>query len=415
MAAGGPGPEPACRFCGGSALLPILSLGQMPPANRFLTDAELRAGGEPKFPLDLYFCQACGLVQIGHALSPEMLFKDYIYRSSTSEAVHRHADYLADSNRIRFGLSARSLVVEVASNDGCILRAFKKTGVRTVGVEPAANIAKEANAAGIETVPEFFNEKTALRLREEYGGADLILARHVFAHVPDIHDFVRGLRGLSAGGGIIVVEAPYLVDFIEKTEFDTVYHEHYSYLSLRPMVRLFESHGLEVFDAERVSMHGGSLIYFIGEKGRRPIAPAVDELIRAERAMGLDTPKPYAAFAERALALKESLRGLLARLHAEGRRVAAYGAPAKGNTLLNFCGITPEWVSYTVDRSPDKQNLFTPGAHIPVRSTDVLIRDRPDYVLLLAWNFADEILEQQAEYRRRGGQFIIPIPAVRIV
>lgn len=404
-----------CRFCGKKDVFKFLELGTMALANSFLTAGELKSVQEPKFPLDVFFCEQCGLVQIGHVVAPDALFKDYIYFSSTSDLVHKHAAYLAESFQRRFGLTGSSRVVEIASNDGTVLKYFQKSGVKTLGVEPAVNIAKVAVASGIDTVNDFFNLPTAEGIKKRYGAADVILGRHVFAHVPEIHDFVRGLKHLLAGKGAIAIEAPYLIDFVEKNEFDTVYHEHYSYLSVRAMAYLFGLFDMEVFDAERVPIHGGSIIYFIGHRGAHPVASAVPELIAQERGKGLDRKETYVAMAERAARIRSSLLKLLRNLKASGKRIAAYGAPAKGNTLLNYCGISTDLVEYTVDKSPHKQNLYTPGMHLPVYHPDKLVSDMPDYVLLLAWNFAEEVFAQQKTYRDKGGKFIVPIPEVKVL
>ena len=404
-----------CRFCSKKDIFKFLELGTMALANSFLTREELQSIKEPKYPLDVFFCEQCGLVQIGYVVSPDALFKAYIYFSATSDLVHKHADYLAKSFQKRFGLNEKSQVVEIASNDGTVLQYFKKIGVKTLGVEPAKNIAKVAEESGIETFNDFFNDTTSQKIKDKYGAADVILGRHVFAHVPEIHGFVKGLKNLLSDHGAIAIEAPYLIDFIEKNEFDTVYHEHYSYLSVRSMSYLFNRYNMEVFDAERVAIHGGSIIYFIGHKGKHQVNAGATDLIKAELGKRLDKKETYAVFAERASKIKADLLALLKKLKASGKKIAAYGAPAKGNTLLNYCGITADLVEYTVDKSPYKQNLYTPGAHLPVYHPDKLVKDLPDYVLLLAWNFADEILEQQKAYRGKGGKFILPIPEIRIV
>lgn len=404
-----------CRFCGGDKTEKFLDLGMTPLANSFLTRDELFKRDERKFPLDVYFCEQCGLVQIGHVVPPEEIFQKYIYFSSTSDLVHRHADYLAESFEKRFDLNQKSLVVEVASNDGTVLKYFKKRGINVLGVEPAANVSQKSIEIGIETENLFFNEETAATLKRKYKQADVILGRHVFAHIPEIHGFVKGLRDLLKPEGTVVIEAPYLIDFIDKNEFDTVYHEHYSYLSVRSMACLFKMHGMELYDVERVAIHGGSILFFIGFKEERPVSEMVKELIKMESEKKLDRKETYFEFSKRTIQLKEDLVSLLKDLKKSGNRIAAYGAPAKGNTLLNYCGISTDLIDFTVDKSPYKQNLYTPGMHIPVLSPEKLIEVRPDYILVLAWNFLEEIMEQQKQYRQAGGKFIVPIPEVRII
>ena len=405
-----------CRYCSNKNIFGFLDLGTMALANSFLTQEQLAPGcAEPAFPLDVFFCEQCGLVQIGYAVPPEILFKNYIYYSATSDLVHNHARYLASSFRKRFSLTPASLVMEIASNDGTVLKHFQADGVKVLGIEPATNIAETAEKSGVPTFNDFFSEASSATLVAQYGCADVILGRHVFAHVPEIHGFVRGLKQLLAPGGAVAIEAPYLIDFVERAEFDTVYHEHYSYLSVRAMANLFSLYGMEVFDVEQVAIHGGSLIYFIGHAGAHTVTTHVQNMIDAELAKGLGKKETYVAFAERTARIKEETLTLLRELKASGKRVAAYGAPAKGNTFLNYCGIGTDLVEYTVDKSPYKQNLYTPGMHLPVYHPDRLAQDMPDYVLLLAWNFADEILVQQREYLEKGGKFIQAIPEVRIL
>jgi len=405
-----------CRYCDKQDVFKFLDLGTMALANSFLTESQLQAGcEEPVFPLDVYFCDRCGLVQIGYVVPPEVLFKNYIYYSSTSVLVHTHAAYLAQSFRERFKLGSGSMVMEIASNDGTVLQYFKREGIPVLGIEPASNIARVAEQAGIPTVNDFFSEETAPVIKSGHGAADVILARHVFAHVPEIHGFVRGLRHLLAASGTVAIEAPYLIDFVERNEFDTIYHEHYSYLSVRALSFLFSLHGMEVFDVEQVAIHGGSMVYYVGHQGAHQVSGRVAELIAAELAKGLGKKETYEAFAVRTQKLKADALTLLRDLKAQGRRVAAYGAPAKGNTFLNYCGIGTDLIEYTVDKSPYKQDLFTPGMHLPVYHPDRLAEDMPDYVLLLAWNFADEIIDQQREYLDKGGRFIQAIPEVRIL
>jgi SAM-dependent methyltransferase len=404
-----------CRYCGENDIFHFLDLGTMALANSFVSGDELPAQDEKKFPLDVYFCRRCGLVQIGYVVPPEIIFRNYIYYSATSDLVHDHARYLARSFKQRYNLSADSLVVEIASNDGTVLRCFKEEGLRVLGVEPATNIAVEAEQSGIPTLNDFFNEESAGQVFRTHGKADVILGRHVFAHVPEIHGFVRGIKSLLATDGVVAIEAPYLVDFITRNEFDTVYHEHYSYLSVRAMAHLFSMYDMEVFDAEEVGIHGGSMIYYIGNRDRHPVSPNVGRLVAEEIDKGLDREETYAVFAERVPVIREKTLEFLHDCRSKGKRVAAYGAPAKGNTFLNYCGIGPDLLEYTVDKSSYKQGLYTPGAHIPVFHPDRLQKDMPDYVLLLAWNFKDEIILQQRAYLEKGGRFVQAIPRIEII
>lgn len=404
-----------CRFCESSSTKLFLKFGEMPLANSFLTANQMNNIEEHMFPLDVFFCEDCGLVQIDHVVPPVNLFKDYIYFSSTSDTIHKHAQYIAQSFKERFSLNDDSFVVEIASNDGCVLNNFKKIRLKTLGVEPAENIAKVAIESGLDTFVDFFNEENARTIQNKYGKADVILARHVFAHVPDIHDFIRGLKLLLKNTGVVAIEAPYLVDFIGKVEFDTIYHEHLSYLSVRTIAKVFEKYDMEVFDLEHFDIHGGSLIFFIGNKDVHNISPKVEQYISIEKQKRFDSIDTYYHFADKVSLVKKELLQLLNDLKSQGKTIVGYGAAAKGNTLLNYCGISTDLIDYIVDKSPHKQNLYTPGTHIPVLNTDKLLEELPDYTLLLAWNFADEILEQQKIYREKGGKFIIPIPHIQIV
>lgn len=404
-----------CRFCGQKRITKFLDLGHTPLANNFLQKEDLKKGHEKRFPLEVYFCEKCSLVQIGLVVPPEDLFRNYIYFSGTSDLVHRHSAYLAESFKRRFHLNEKSFITEIASNDGTVLKYFKKQGMRVLGVEPAENIAKESVNGGIETLNEFFNERTSEMIKGKLGQPEIILARHVFAHIPEIHGFVKGLKNLLHQNGVIVIEAPYIIDFIERNEFDTIYHEHYSYLSVRSIEYLFNMYQMQLFDVERVEIHGGSILYFIGLTARHPVHPRVAELRRMESDRGLGKIETYFQFGQRVDRLKDDLIKLLKELKHSGKKIAAYGAPAKGNTLLNYCEITSELIDYIVDRSPYKQNLYTPGTHLPVYSIDRLIQDPPDYLLVLAWNFLDEILIQQRKYSDCGGKFIVPIPKVRVI
>lgn len=403
-----------CRSCGSPDAALILDLGRQPLANNLLMPADL-AKPEPKFPLRLAVCQSCWLLQITDLVPPVALFSEYLYFSSFSDLMLRHAREAAGRYVEEFGLNAASLVVEVASNDGYLLQNFLAAKVPCLGIEPAANIAKVARERGVETLVEFFGQKLAGELAARHRQADLILGNNVFAHAPDPNDFVAGLKTLLQPAGRIALEFPYGVEFIEHHEFDTIYHEHVFYFTLTALQPLFARHGLTIFRVERLPIHGGSLRLFAGHTGAHPVEASVVALRAEEQRKGVASFTCYEGFADQVHGLKRDLVELLTQLKQAGKRIAAYGASAKGSTLLNYYGIGTETLDFVVDRSPYKQGRLTPGMHLPILPPAELLARRPDYTLLLTWNFADEILAQQKAYRAAGGQFIVPIPKVKIV
>jgi SAM-dependent methyltransferase len=402
----------ACISCGGAPLEPILNLGTTPLANALLSEAQLR-NAEPRFPLDLRFCVHCSLVQITEKVPPEQLFSEYAYFSSFSDTIVAEAKKLAGRLVRERRLGGDSLVIEVASNDGYLLQHYRDAGVPVLGIEPAANIAKAANARGIRTRCEFFGHAFADRLLAEGLRADVLHANNVLAHVPDLNGVVAGIARVLKPGGVAVIEAPYLRDLIEKCEFDTIYHEHLCYFSVSALEPLFRRHGLGLADVERIPVHGGSLRLFASPGAET--GAAARALMDEEHSAGMLGHAYYAGFAARVDKLRGDLRSLLGKLKGEGKRVAAYGASAKGSTLLNYFGIGAKDLDYVVDRSTEKQGRYTPGTHLRILPPAYLLEDRPDYLLLLTWNFFDEIIAQQADYRARGGKFIVPIPEVRII
>jgi SAM-dependent methyltransferase len=403
-----------CRSCDSRRGSLILDLGIQPLANNLLRPEDL-SKPEPKFPLRLAVCESCWMLQIVDLVPPVQLFSEYLYFSSFSDLMLRHAREAAERYVKEFALNEKSLVVEVASNDGYFLQYFKGARVPCLGIEPAANIAKVAVEKGIETLVEFFGNKLAQQLASQNRQADLILGNNVFAHAPDTNDFVSGLKTALKAGGRIILEFPYAVDFIEKTEFDTIYHEHVFYFSLTALKPLFGRHGLAIFHAERIPIHGGSLRLFACHTGAHMVQDSITALLAEEKSKGVPSLGWYQGFAGDVLAIKKSLNDLLRELKGQKKSIAAYGASAKGSTLLNFYGLGSDVLDFVVDRSTYKQGRFTPGTHIPIVPPAQLLEKRPDYTLLLTWNFADEILEQQKAYRAAGGKFIIPIPKVAVV
>jgi SAM-dependent methyltransferase len=405
--------ERACILCRGT-VDEFLDLGATALANQFLR-AEDIDGHEPKYPLRAGFCRSCAHVQLMDPVPPLEMFENYLYISSASDTLKNHLWDLSDELTGRYALGVRDLVVDIGCNDGTLLQGFQRHGVRTLGVDPAQNLAQFTAGKGIERYIGLFTAATARDIVERWGHASLVTATNTFPHIQDLDDFINGMKTVLRPGGVFVIEMHYLLDLIEQVAFDTIYHEHISYWALGPMKRLFERHGMTVVDAERVPLHHGQLRVHVQRQGEGAVHERVTEVLAAEKAAGLDRLETYMAFAERTRKIKKDLHAILAEYAQTGRRVAGYGAPAKGNTLLGFLEIGPDLLPYIVDRSPLKQGLYTPGTHIPVVAPERLLTDQPDYVLLLAWNFVDEILEQQAEYRKRGGRFMVPVPEVRVL
>jgi SAM-dependent methyltransferase len=412
LVAGGGGAGPSCRLCGAALSHTFADLGVQPLANSYVDEAGLLEA-ETFLPLHVYVCAECFLVQLPEAATPEAIFGDYAYFSSYSDTWVEHARRYVEGVSKRLGLGPGSRVVEVASNDGYLLQHFLPRGVDVLGVEPARNVAEVARERGIPTVSEFMGRAVGERLAAEHGPANLVVGNNVLGHVPDVHDFVAGLRALVAGGATITMEFPHLLRLIEHREFDTIYHEHYSYLSLVAVERLFGEHGLVLYDVEELPTHGGSLRIYAspdGERGER-VAALRDE----EETAGLTRLETYAAFDEAVREVKRDLLEFLIGAKREGKSVAAYGAAAKGATLLNYCGVREDFVDYIVDRSPHKQNRYQPGTRIPIRAPEHVGETRPDYLLILPWNIRDEITEQMAWVREWGCRFVVPIPRVTVL
>jgi len=404
-----------CRSCGGNRLTLILSLGCTPLANSLLTPEDLQRP-EPTYPLDVAFCPDCSLVQITESVPPEKLFREYLYFSSFSDALLQHARTLVERVISERGLGDHNLVMEIASNDGYLLQYYKQRGIPVLGIEPAVNIARKAESErGIRTVCEFFGKDLAQQLIAKGERADVLHANNVLAHVPDLNGVVSGIQMVLKDNGVAIIEVPYLKDMMDHVEFDTTYHEHLCYFTLTALDRVFSRHGLLIQDVERLQIHGGSLRLFAVPAGKAQRKPRATALLEEEAAWGVDQIAAYQGFAQRVEKVKTDLVALLGDLKQQGKRLAAYGAAAKGSTLLNFCGIGTETLEYVVDRSTYKQGRFMPGMHLPIYPPSKLLESMPDYVVMLTWNFAEEILSQQAEYTKRGGHFIVPLPTPKVI
>src|SRR3954452_3955473 len=407
---------PACRFCAAPLRHTFVDLGMSPLCESYVP-AERVSAMEAFYPLHAKVCQNCLLVQLEEFVSGEDIFSEYAYFSSYSDSWIAHARAYVDMAIERFGLTPDSLVVEVASNDGYLLRHVVERGIPALGIEPAANVAEVARELGIETIVRFFGRETATDLVAEGRRADLVAANNVIAHSPDLNDFLARFEIVLAPQGVVTVEVPHLLRLVEENQFDTIYHEHFQYFSFLSAPKVVAAHGLEVFDVDELKSHGGSLRYYAqrADTGRRPVEQRVDDLVARERALGFDTLEGHRAFAARVEETKWSLLEFLIAKRREGKRIAGYGAPGKGNTLLNYCGIRTDLLDYTVDRNPYKQGQFLPGTHIPILHPDVLEQDRPDYILILPWNLKQEIVAQLEYAREWGAQFIVPIPKVEVL
>ena len=407
--------QTGCRFCGNPLRHTFVDLGMSPLAESWLKPSQLHRM-EPFYPLHVYVCERCFLVQLEEFESPDHIFSDYAYFSSYSETWLQHARTYVEMAVERFGLNRESQVIEIASNDGYLLRNFVAKGIRVLGIEPAANIATVAVEKGVPTLVKFFGEQTACQLVSEGTQADLVLGNNVLAHVPELNDFVRGLKILLKPQGTITMEFPHLMQLMARNEFDTIYHEHFSYLSFTTVEAVFAAHGLALYDVEELPTHGGSLRIYAchTEDSWKPISQRARDLKSREKAAGFTRLDTYLSFPEKVKETKRKLLDFLIRAKREGKAVAAYGAPGKAVTLLNYCGVRSDFIEYTVDVSPYKQGLFMPGIHIPIFHPDKIKETKPDYVVILPWNLKDEIMRQMAHIGEWGAEFVVPIPEVTL-
>jgi SAM-dependent methyltransferase len=404
-----------CRFCGAELRQTFVDLGMSPLCETYPSAADLNRG-EVYYPLHVYVCESCFLVQLEQYESPEKIFGDYAYFSSYSDSWLKHAETYCGKMQARFGLDEKSFVVEVASNDGYLLQYFVKRHIPVLGIEPAANVAKVGVEKGVPTLVRFFGTQVATQLAAEGRCADLVLGNNVLAQVPDLNDFVEGLKILLKPDGVLTLEFPHLLRLMEHNEFDTIYHEHFSYFSLLNTVRLMEAHGMRVFDVEELKSHGGSLRVYAcrNESKAHRLEANVAKVIADEEKARLDSPEGYGNFARQVKQTKLALVDFLLCAAREGKKVAGYGAPGKSATLLHYCGIGKDLIQYTVDRSPYKQGRFLPGTHIPIYHPDRIREAKPDYVVILPWNLKDEIMQQLQFIREWGGRFVVPIPKVAV-
>ncbi|KKT77455.1 MAG: C-methyltransferase [Candidatus Giovannonibacteria bacterium GW2011_GWC2_44_8] len=406
----------SCRICQSRNLQNIIDLGFHPPSDAFLTSEELKKP-EISHPLRVLLCDKCGLWQLDYVVDPEILYqRSYPYESSTTRTGRKHFHDMAKEICDKYETPKGSLAVDIGSNVGVLLQGFETVGMKTLGVDPAFDMARIANQNGILTIADFFTRDLSKKIAKQYGKAHAITATNVVAHINDIHNLVSGVKNLLAPTGVFVIEAPYLVDLVQKNEYDTIYHEHLSYLSVKPLVGLFKSHDMELIDAEKQNIHGGTMRYFIAHKGKYKVSPVIKKLIAAENKFGMyDINFLKKTFVKAVEKQRADLVELLMKLKKEGARIVGVSAPAKGNTLLNYCKIDNQYLDYISEKAEIKIGLHTPGTHIKIESDKRLMKDMPDYALILAWNFADEIMGNLKEFKKKNGRFIIPIPKPIII
>ncbi len=407
--------QPLCRFCNTPLHFTMVDLGMSPLCESYLDTDQLNQM-EPFYPLHVYVCDQCYLVQLEEYVNPEHIFSEYAYFSSYADSWLKHVKKYTQQMIQRFGLNSNSLIIEVASNDGYLLQYFVEAGIPCLGIEPAANVAKVATERGVPTLVEFFGETSATKLADAGKPADLIAGNNVLAQVPDLNDFIKGLKILLKPEGVITIEFPHLMRLMAENQFDTIYHEHFSYFSLISVEKIFSAHGLVLFDVEELPTHGGSLRIYARHDNdlTKPVSERVVGLRERELQAGFDRMSTYANFGEQVKETKRKLLDFLIQARREGKQVVGYGAPGKGNTLLNYCGIRTDFLDYTVDRNPYKQGKFLPGTHIPIFHPDRIMETRPDYILILPWNFKDEIMEQLDFAKEWGAKFVVPIPEVKV-
>lgn len=404
-----------CRICNNKYLIEFCQLGTQPLANSFIKKEDL-SKKEKVFPLNLCLCQKCGLVQLSDVVPAKLMFKNYLYIPSASKTRIEHFNELATTIKDMLNLNENDLAVDIGSNDGSLLEVYTQLGVKILGVDPSVNLAKVAELKGIPTINDYFTRKTARKIIKKYGKPKAITATNVFAHIDNIHEFVKGIEILLADSGAFVIEFPYLVDFIENCEYDTVYHEHLSYFGVRTLIKLFEKTSLEIFSIKRMRLDGGSLRVFVQKKKKNSkFYPEIENLIKMELEHKFDTLIPYETFAKNVKKRKNTFLELLSKLKKKKKKIVGYGAPAKGNTFLNYCKITTKDIWYIVDSTPFKQGLFLPGTHIPIYHENKLLSDTPDYIVILAWNFAEEIIKKNASLRKKGVKFILPHQNFKVI